>query len=240
MAFFTSVCSGIIACCPLVALASNSAEEVFTKIYKQSTWGKNEFGEGSSGPGSRLDTTEQYRSFIQHFLATFQIRSVVDAGCGDWEFSKAIDWSGIAHRLRCCPVGGRKNQRQFGCPHIRFLHQDIIAEPLPSADLLICKDVLQHLPNADVLTFMKQLPNFKYCLITNDVNPKTLLAPNLDIRRGDYRLLDLTLPPFNRKGIKVFHFVSIDSFVKQVLLISREGGEIDQNLLEQVMRHDGI
>jgi SAM-dependent methyltransferase len=48
-----------------------------------------------SGPGSASHETIAYRAFLQGFLQWNRVRSVVDLGCGDWQFSRFIDWSGV-------------------------------------------------------------------------------------------------------------------------------------------------
>ena len=45
----------------------------------------------------------------QQFLKDNAIRSVVDAGCGDWEFSQAIDWTGIDYKGARLPLSPRFN-----------------------------------------------------------------------------------------------------------------------------------
>jgi 2-polyprenyl-3-methyl-5-hydroxy-6-metoxy-1,4-benzoquinol methylase len=75
-----------------------TAQQVFADIYRQAIWGTNAQGAGNSGPGSTLHATLVYRTFLQQFLKDNAIRSVVDAGCGDWEFSQALDWSGIDYK----------------------------------------------------------------------------------------------------------------------------------------------
>lgn len=204
---------------PLFSERSN--EEAFTYIYQNKMWGMRN-GEGTSGEGSMLETTETYRQFLQSFFSTHNIRSVVDVGCGDWEFSRAMNWEGIEYvGYDVVPSVIEKNQAKFTTDAIHFVHGDATAIDLPSADLLICKDVLQHLPNQDIQTFIKQLGKFKYCLITNDVYPQTMTSPNYPIERGGFRPVDLTKPPFFLKGMKVMTFVSGQS-LKQTLLICHE------------------
>ncbi len=95
---------------------------------------------------------------------------------------------------------------------------DGLQHPLPSADLLICKEVLQHLSNTDVLRFLGKLSDFTYCLITNDVDPITQTSDNPNIAQGGYRWLDLTAPPFNVRAIKVLNY-NEGVLLKQVILI---------------------
>ncbi len=199
--------------------AENAREEAFSYIYEAKVWGCNSDGEGASGGGSVEETTRQYRKFLQDFFAVYEIRSVVDAGCGDWEFSKLIDWRNI-HYVGYDIVDSviKRNQAKYTSGNIHFIHADAINEDLPSADLLICKDVLQHLSNSDILAFLPQLKKYKYCLITNDVDPRTLTSSNPDIQSGGYRQVDLTKPPFFLMGKKVLTFESAYNR-KQVLFI---------------------
>ena len=218
--FFLSVILG----CLMVfsdGWAENETQEVFTDIYANKAWGTNAEGEGHSGGGSTLDSTKPYRQFLQKIFKVFQIRSVVDVGCGDWEFSKAMDWEGIDYYgYDVVESVIAKNNELYENEHIHFIHANGVEEDLLEADLLICKDVLQHLSNEDILAFLEQAPKFKYCLITNDtdIGGKNV---NYQINRGESRPLDLTEPPFSVKGIKVFHYGWDDQLIKQVLLIIR-------------------
>lgn len=205
----------------LQAKPDASVEEVFTRIYDNKIWGIHE-GMGCSGGGSSIEATEEYRQFLEAFLQIYQIESVVDAGCGDWEFSKEIDWSRIDYMgVDVVASVIANNVQKYGNEHITFVHGDILALNLPPADLLICKEVLQHLSNVDVRLFIHQLEKYKYSLITNDVDGKTRSSRNRDISRGDYRPIDLTQPPFLIKGSKVLTYKA-DGRYKQLLLIIRD------------------
>lgn len=204
------------------AWADKTAQEVFTEMYRLKQFGTNEVGEGHSGGGSTLAATKTYRQFLQDFLKAYDIHSVVDLGCGDWEFSKAIDWHGIDYYgYDVVDFIVERNRAKYQDSNIHFIHSDGIATELVPADLLICKDVLQHLPNEDIMTLLEQLPLFKYCLITNDVDPSSGTSSNPDIQRGGFRPVDLTQPPFLLNGNKVYTYVS-DTVPKQVLLIQHK------------------
>ncbi len=152
-----------------------------------------------------------YRTFLQQFLADRRITSVVDAGCGDWEFSQAIDWSGIDYKGYDI-VGDviERDRARFGKPTIQFFAGNILETDLPAADLLISKHVLQHLPTSAVHAFLRQLPKYKHVLIINGVDQQTLTADNTNIAVGGYRHLDVTAPPFNLVGAKVLTYVAND------------------------------
>jgi SAM-dependent methyltransferase len=199
-----------------------SCQDVFSHIYKNKIWGENDQGEGFSGPGSSLEQTTGYRAFLQQFLADHHIQSVVDVGCGDWTFSHAIDWTGIDYRgFDVVKDVIQRNNELYGTSSIHFEVTDA-TQPnrLPSADLFICKEVLQHLPFEDIAHFLENLKAYQYCLITNDINPYGPTI-NSDIERGGYRYLDLREPPFSLEAEEVFNYYAYP-FLKQVLLIKKE------------------
>ena len=192
-----------------------SSEEVFTHIYDEGSWGKNEFGEGTSGDGSSLCNALPYMELITQFLHENEIESVFDAGCGDWELFKHIDWGEIDY-IGLDTVKGviAKNQKNHGSRNIRFVHGDLLETSFPGADLLICKDVLQHLTNEDIFVFLEKISAFEHCLITNDVDPNTDTAENENILRGKHRFVDLEAPPFNLKATEVFYYPSYLNYKK--------------------------
>ncbi len=217
LTIFTILVSQILLITPIIC---DTPQEVFTDIYQRGVWGRNQNGEGTSGGGSTLESTEVYRKFLQQFLSEYNIKTVVDAGCGDWGFSHLIDWSGIDY-IGYDVVKNviKNNQKKFNKENIQFITRNFINKQLPSTDLLICKEVLQHLTLEDISTFSTQFHNFKYCLITNDIDPVTMTAPNIQINRGSYRVIDLTQPPFSLEGYKILTYQA-DNCLKQVLLIS--------------------
>lgn len=199
--------------------SDDNAEEAFSRVYRDKIWGIDAKGNGTSGAGSTIGSTVEYREMLQNFLRDYRIRSVVDVGCGDWEFSKTINWDGVFYiGIDAVKSVIKRNKRKYSSPSILFFQGDATQLNLPTADLLICKDVLQHLPFEDIHAFLTQLSKFKYCLITNDVDPNTLTCSNFTIARGDYRLLDIEQPPFNVKGKTLLYYNA--GMAKKVFLIS--------------------
>lgn len=198
---------------------NSNIEKAFTAVYEQALWGCNEEGVGFSGTGSAVQYAAPYMSFLQNFLKTNNIRSVVDIGCGDWTFSRFINWGDISYTgIDIVKSVIDRNKERFSSPNITFIHGDGTYEDLPAADLLICKDVLQHLSNESVAEFLKHTGKFKHCLITNDIDFGGFGGNNLQIVDGDHRMLDLSQPPFNVRGEKVFTYPS-QCVTKQVLHI---------------------
>src|SRR5689334_21667743 len=110
-------------------------QQRFSAIYDQKEWGV------GSGVGSRSINNLEYSVFLQRFIYQNNVRSVVDFGCGDWQFSRFIDWTGISYvGVDIVPELIERNRRDFSKDQIQFdLYHSL--ESLPNADLLLCKDV---------------------------------------------------------------------------------------------------
>ena len=83
-----------------------------------------------------------------------------------------------------------------------------MTDTLPTADLLIVKDVPQHWSNADIQAFLPRLQNYKGALITNSFPPGAENSINGEMRAGaNYRPVDLLRAPLNLPGRYVFDFM---------------------------------
>ncbi len=148
---------------------------------------------------------------LQLFLSRNAIASVVDVGCGDWQFSCYMDWSGVDYTGVDASAVVLENTRSFSQPGVRFLHADATRDPLPCADLLLAKDVLQHWSNADIAAFLPQLPSYKCALITGSFPQHALAYVNHDMPAGaNFRPVDPGKNPFNLPGGFVASFVAGD------------------------------
>jgi SAM-dependent methyltransferase len=171
----------------------------FNRIYAEATWGKDVAGVGTSGTGSTLGITREYRAYIEDFVKKHNVTSVVDAGCGDWRFSSAIDWGNASYLgvdIASDVIAAVRNKHQTD--KIAFEVGDITGE-LPAADLLISKDVLQHLSNELVHKFIGnnlRKGKYKWVILTNDRG-----SGNPDVASGGYRAIDLAAPPFEVRGL---------------------------------------
>ncbi len=173
---------------------------IFNRHYRNDDW----VG-GGSGTGSTPEATATYREFLISFLETRGIRRVVDLGCGDWQFSRLIDWSGIDYTGIDVSGVVLENTKRFAASNIKFFEMNGTSPRLPGADLLIMKDVIQHWSNDDITKFLPNLARFKYALITNGSH-KGADETNSPSKTGGCRPVDLTLPPFSLEGEYVLDF----------------------------------
>lgn len=175
----------------------------FSQIYDTNVW-----GEGSS-IGSRPAHNSEYVQFLQEFMLRNKIRSVVDLGCGDWQFSRFINWGGVAYAgFDVVKSVVESNSKKFTADNTKFFVFHSLND-LPKADLLLCKDVLQHLPNdliQQYLAFFKT--RFNAMLITNDDYPEDII--NRDIQIGGWRSLRLEREPFLERACIVKSWVVLD------------------------------
>jgi hypothetical protein len=100
-----------------------------------------------------------------------------------------------------------RGRRRLGChrgrPQQARERQDQVSgrrtDELPAAELLISKDVLQHLSNELVHKFIRnnlRKGKYKWVILTNDRGRE-----NRDVASGGYRAIDLTAPPFELRGL---------------------------------------
>jgi SAM-dependent methyltransferase len=184
--------------------------EVFSTIYENNEW------KMGSGEGSLPEFTTGYRKFLQRFLKRYKIASVVDLGCGDWQFSRLMDWKGIDY-LGVDIVDSviEENKKKFEEDRIKFVCSDIRDFQGPGADLIIIKDVLQHWSNAEILRFIPRLRDYKYGLITNCAVSGDQKV-NGEIEDGAFRPIDLRKDPFNLQCSAVYKFSKPTSLVRSL------------------------
>lgn len=196
-------------------------EALFREIYDVDGW------LGGSGLGSVPDATVAYRDVVQRVLDARDVRTVVDAGCGDWQISRLLDWSRVSYLgVDVVPELVQRNAESFGRPNVRFQAMDMSKAPLPEADLLVCKDVLQHWSNEWVSAFLARAAGrYRYMLVTNDVLSTDCEAEllNTDTHVGLWRLLDVAQPPFDVTSAWSVDYDVAGRWTKRVHLVVRPG-----------------
>jgi hypothetical protein len=193
----------------------SSTEKVFSKIYKEAKWsGSCSKSDYSSGAGSRSpEIVDQYLKDLSRYLkmncGTQGV--IVDLGCGDFSVGARLEG------LYCEYIGVdvvpeiiEHNTKIFGEEHIRFLHLDIVNDPLPDGDICIIRQVFQHLSNKQILRCLRRLHKYKHVIISEHI-PECgkLLRKNLDKVQGSGTRLDmdsgvyLDAKPFNIPASKL-------------------------------------
>lgn len=164
--------------------------EVFNDIYTSKAWGE------GSGPGSHADGLAPYKSFLTRIINEHNIKSVMDCGCGhfgpysDMDCWSDVDYTGIDVSELCHTLN-----LPLSNAHRIFLQGDFLDMLLPHADLVLCKDVLQHWSEDHIQQGLAKFREFPLALITNSVinGPEPV---NGQIETGGYRPLNLFQKPF--------------------------------------------
>lgn len=158
--------------------------------------------ETECGAGSMVVATISIRLWLPGLFARRNIKTLVDAPCGDFNWMAHTDLSGVHYvgiddGLQHLKTARSKQSvpREFAPRTKTLLHLDILEDGLPPVDAILCRDFLQHLPNADALAAIKTIhrSGAAYLIATSHSNPanRDLAAP------GQYRPLNLRAPPFN-------------------------------------------
>lgn len=160
----------------------------FSAVYDNRAWliGK-EVG-SLSGWSSELEHTEAIRELLPKLLAELETRTLLDLGCGDFNWMKETDLDVDYIGMDVVPSVIRQNQERYGGPRRRFVAGDAVGEPLLAADTVLCRAVLFHLSFADVRSVLANVrrSGARWLISTNDD----------DIETGDYRQLNLRRRPF--------------------------------------------
>jgi hypothetical protein len=173
-----------------------SKEYVFTSIWRNNYWGSEQ---SLSGPGSTLEQTASLREKMPLMFDEIGIKSVFDAPCGDMYWMQYVLQNANFNYLGGDIVGElvKANKSKFSNTKVDFIKFDITADVFPIADVWLCRAVFFHLSNRDIYLALEQFvaSDVQYILTTNCVTNQQ--HKNIDIATGDWRLLDLTRPPFN-------------------------------------------
>jgi hypothetical protein len=178
--------------CAAVA-ADVRPEVVFSEIYRRNVW-KN--SESVSGRGSTLERTRVVREQLPEILKDAGASTLFDAACGDFNWMREVELLGIRY------IGAdivrelvERNQSLYGRAGRDFRILDITVDALPKSDVVLCRDCFIHLSFGRIRA---AVANFKrsesvFLLATTH----TRVKENRDIQTGDWRSVNLQLPPFD-------------------------------------------
>jgi hypothetical protein len=112
--------------------------------------------ETANGPGSTVALTEDLREWLPGLLRRYEIKTMLDAPCGDLNWLRLVDLSGITYTgwdvesdliLKC----QSRASEAIGNPHMWFDRINLLTVPeVPAVDLILSRDFLAHLPNEAV------------------------------------------------------------------------------------------
>jgi hypothetical protein len=166
-------------------------KHTFTNIYKKNTWASSE---SVSGTGSSISQTKTIIQELPKLIEQFNIKSLVDAPCGD------LNWMKEIYRIVESYIGIdiveeiiEQNKKKFQTDHVQFLTLDITKDPLPKSDVILCRDCLVHFSFSDIFLALNNFKasGSKYLLTTTFTDRMC----NAEIKTGGWRPLNLEIEP---------------------------------------------
>ncbi len=199
-------------------LQIRSNRRVFTAIYESRLWGA---GETASGDGSTLESSASFRDTLPRLLAELGAESLLDAGCGDFNWMKTVNLNGVRYiGVDVVEPLIRRNVELYGSESYTFLVADIAKDRLENADIALCRHCLIHLSNRQVCMALRNLKNIgaKYLLATTFPS----VTDNADIWPGSFRPINLEIQPFNLpKPLRIFQDSRVTDRSSAVLALWR-------------------
>ena len=172
-----------------------SRAKYFDKVYNENLFHGDE---SLSGEGSSLNATKVLRPELRNLIERHSVSRIFDVPCGD------MAWMSQLLDLPISYTGGdisketiKRNKRKF--PNQKFLHFDAVRQVPDSFDLIICRDLLVHLPSQEALQVLRNFAKSgSSLLLTTTFIDRPI---NEDLQYSDvivqWRPLNLSKPPFN-------------------------------------------
>jgi Methyltransferase domain len=164
----------------------NTNRKIFDSIYKNREWGGNP-QEFYSGDGSRdITLVEPYIQTIKNLIKEYEFPPIiVDLGCGDFFIGKHIyDGASKYYAVDVADNLISQNLLNYQDSKLTFQNIDAAHEELPNADIILIRQVLQHLNNESIAKIVKKLWKFENILITEHLPSELKFHPNIDINTG--------------------------------------------------------
>lgn len=188
----------------LSAIAQMNQAEAFSCIYNEKLWGDDGVSAYYSGKGSHdISQVKPYVDHVCQFLQSLQQPAkIVDLGCGDFNIGRQL--VGSCSDYHGCDIVKDLidyNKQHFAQSQVSFSCLDATTDRLPAGNVLLVRQVLQHLSNEAIMAICRQFQQFDYVIVTEHV-PAGKFIPNIDKPNGpDSRLrfnsgVDITAPPF--------------------------------------------
>lgn len=186
----------------LVHLKSDT-EDQFTTIYRFGTWCIRGTRVPRSGPHATVNTTVKVRSTLSSIIDKYQIRTMLDAACGDLTWMPMVldqhlelEYTGIDIVKELI----EKNQSKL--PNYRFYSANLIEHIPDRYDLIHCREALNHLKTENILKILEHFKKSgsRYLLINNA--PGTTRNTDLVLQNGMYRGINWRLPPYHLEPIE--------------------------------------
>jgi hypothetical protein len=163
------------------------AANVFTAVYREAKWGSAPDGDFYSGSGSHDPTVVlPYVDVVKAFLQSLpRPPSLVDLGCGDFNVGRQLrPYCGKYIGCDVVPDLIARNRTKFSELDVDFRCLDITDNDFPGGEVVLLRQVLQHLNNPQILTVLPKLARYRFLLLTEHLPAEPDFQPNLEKPAG--------------------------------------------------------
>ncbi|MCH9617434.1 MAG: hypothetical protein SP4CHLAM5_07230 [Chlamydiia bacterium] len=184
------------------SLLAKDLETVFTNIYKNKLFPRG-YPETVSGKGSMIAYTTKVREALPTLIKEYDIKTILDLPSGDFNWMKEVNLTGISYH------GGDivkeiidNNIAKYQTTNIDFSYMNAVSSKIDKYDLIICRDLLLHLSNANIHKVIDNIrqSGSKYALIST----YSKIDKVTEIQDGHCRPVNLALP-FYGTGEPLFY-----------------------------------
>jgi hypothetical protein len=176
-----------------IQIKNKTTQEVFTDIFHKNSWNGLE---SISGPGSSIESAERLIAELPILWENLGVKKVLDIPCGDFNWMSQVDLRRVDYLGADIVDELIRNNVKDERSNVHFRRMDVISEPLPTVDLILCRDCLGHLSFQHGIAALRNIcrSNSRYLLVSTSDKDK-----NHDIVTGQGRDggLNLQIPPFS-------------------------------------------
>lgn len=153
--------------------------------------------ESVSGPGSTLKFTRGLRLWLPELFGRYEIRSILDAPCGDGNWLSRVDLRGKDYLGWDIQPGiVADNIRRYG-PYFQCVNL-LTKRVIPAADLILCRDLFAHLTDEQITKVLTKFrrSGSRFLLATTFGGDNTFDS-DTDADGFPYRPINLCVNPFS-------------------------------------------
>ncbi len=227
--------------------------QIFQKVYKHNLWGSDGNSKYFSGVGSRGEAADIYVERMAELLKRHVAElgrpiTIIDLGCGDFQVGRALVTKLPDLNYVGCDIVPEliaHNAKVYATAHVSFRRLDIVADPLPGGDVYLVRQVLQHLSNTEIMSFLQRV-SCKYLYVTEghpvdrigSVNPDKVTGPDVrfDWRTGRGRGVELDKPPYGLSTQEMFRVFSPNEVIITELVLPELGDRRRNSTLTKPQR----
>lgn len=163
--------------------------------------------ESASGPGSSLSSAAAASNLLLRKLRELPIRSVLDLGCGDWNWMRNLGFPNPIPGRHITYEGWESSQElvdalrsKHATDGVDFHLRDVSTEAMPDVDLIIARDILFHMPPPMAVEVVERIKKSgKYLAAPSYIFVKQNAGfkEYLDIEGWGYFHINMNIEPFS-------------------------------------------